>query len=313
MRICLVGPGIMPIPPNGWGAVEILIWDIKTKLEELGHQVLIVNTRNRQEILDLCNSFNPDFVHVQYDEYWDICDRLNCDKVSITSHYGYIDQENRYDSYYRYIFQGFLSLKKTNIFSLSPSITQKYIQYGFSPSRIYTIPNGVRDDLFKFETECEFKDRSIFLAKIDPRKRQYLFHNITNLFFAGNISDHRYNGNNHLGEWSKEYLYNNLTRYSNLVLLSDGEAHPLVCLEAMSAGLGLVISEFSANNLDLSLPFIDVIPEYKISDIEYVQGVILNNREKSVSMRSDIRQYVQKNFTWDKIIKDIYIPAINKI
>ena len=27
MKVAIVGPGIMPIPPTGWGAVEILIWD----------------------------------------------------------------------------------------------------------------------------------------------------------------------------------------------------------------------------------------------------------------------------------------------
>lgn len=38
MKITLVGPGIMPIPPTGWGAVEILVWDTKNALEDLGHK-----------------------------------------------------------------------------------------------------------------------------------------------------------------------------------------------------------------------------------------------------------------------------------
>ena len=33
MKVAIVGPGIMPIPPTGWGAVEILIWDQKLALE----------------------------------------------------------------------------------------------------------------------------------------------------------------------------------------------------------------------------------------------------------------------------------------
>ena len=37
MKITLIGPGIMEIPPKGWGAVEILICDTKNALEELGH------------------------------------------------------------------------------------------------------------------------------------------------------------------------------------------------------------------------------------------------------------------------------------
>jgi hypothetical protein len=27
LKISIIGPGIMPIPPTGWGAVEILFWD----------------------------------------------------------------------------------------------------------------------------------------------------------------------------------------------------------------------------------------------------------------------------------------------
>ena len=39
---------------------------------------------------------------------------------------------------------------------------------------------------------------------------------------------HRFDVNiRYLGEWSKDHLYNNLTEFGNLILLSDGEAHPL--------------------------------------------------------------------------------------
>lgn len=300
----------MPIPPSGWGAVEILIWDYKEMLEKIGHEVVIINTRDQQEIVNYCNQHNPDFVHVQYDEYWRICDQINCNNVAITSHFGYLDQENRYDNYYRYIFNGFIGMTKGKIFALSPSIADKYRKYGFDENRLKVVPNGVREDLFRFDEVCLFHNRSIYLAKIDVRKRQSKFHNIPNLYFAGNIADGSYNKNNYLGEWSKDHLYDNLTNYANLVLLSDGEAHPLVCLEAMSAGLGLVISEFATANLDTSLPFIDVIPESRIDDIEYVESVIRENREKSISMRRDIRNYAIDNFSWEKIVKDYYLPNI---
>jgi len=312
MKICIVGPGIMPIPPKGWGAVEILIWDYKEILEKNGHEVFIVNTPNYNEIINQCNSISPDFIHVQYDEFWHICDMFNCKNVAITSHYGYLDQENRYDWYYRNIFNGFLSMINTRIFALSPSIAQKYISHGFDPNKVEVIPNGAREDLFDYKDVCDFPDKSIYLAKIDGRKRQSLFHDIPNLYFAGNITDNRYNMNNYLGEWEKDYLYKNLTKYANLVLLSDGEAHPLVCVEALSAGLGLVISEWAQNNLDISKPFIDVIPESKIHDLEYVKSVIESNREKSINMRSEIRDYFVSNFSWKNIIEQHYLPKIKQ-
>ena len=40
MKIALVGPRIMEIPPKGWGAVESLIWDYATELGELGHEAV---------------------------------------------------------------------------------------------------------------------------------------------------------------------------------------------------------------------------------------------------------------------------------
>lgn len=37
MRICQINPGILPIPPNGWGAVEKIIWEYKQEIEKQGH------------------------------------------------------------------------------------------------------------------------------------------------------------------------------------------------------------------------------------------------------------------------------------
>jgi hypothetical protein len=57
MKITIVGSGIMPIPPKGWGAIEILTWDYKCELEKLGHKVEIVNTTNRSSFLDTQEAF----------------------------------------------------------------------------------------------------------------------------------------------------------------------------------------------------------------------------------------------------------------
>lgn len=314
MKICIVGPGIMPIPPTGWGAVEILIWDYKQTLEKLGHEVLIVNTRDMNEIVRQCNEYNPDFVHVQYDEFWQVCDFLNCPNVAITSHFGYIDQPNRYDGYYNFIMNGFISMRKGKIFALSPSIAEQYRSRGFDESRLFVVPNGVRDDLFRFDPNCVLPEESIYLAKIEPRKRQFMFQHIEGLNFAGNVIDNRFDTSSqrYLGEWSKPQLYENLTKYANLVLLSDGEAHPLVCLEAMSAGLGLVISECATANLDTNLPFIDVVPESRIADTDYVRTVIVENRKKSVQMRDEIRRYAVDNFSWDNIVKEHFFKYVQQ-
>ena len=41
MKIINVTPGLLPIPPNGWGAVEKIIWETHQSLLELGHDSTI--------------------------------------------------------------------------------------------------------------------------------------------------------------------------------------------------------------------------------------------------------------------------------
>jgi len=311
MRIAIVGPGIMPIPPTGWGAVEILIWDMKCILEKLGHNVLIVNTQNVHEIIYKINEFSPDFVHVQYDDFIDIVPYIQY-PCAITSHFGYLEQPNKW-SYYSNIIDKF-KIINPNIFCLSEGIKNVYSSLGCPDYKLFVTPNGVNSDKFCYNDTVKLEfDRSIYLAKIDYRKRQYMFQSIDSLFYAGNIADSRFNSNkNYLGEWTKATLYSDLTSYGNLVLLSDGEAHPLVCMEALVAGLGLVLSGYATANLDTTLPFISVIPENKIDDIKYVENVIIENRKTSLSMRGDIREY-SKQFEWKNVIEKFYLPNIEKV
>lgn len=308
MKIAIIGPGFMPIPPRGWGAVESLIWDYYVTLTKMDYDVTIINENNPQIIIEKANQ-NFDVVHIHYDDWVYLSEFIKCDTILATSHYAYLEQESKHGNYSN-IFKQFLINEKINIFALSEGIKKTYIRNGFPENKIFVVPNGVQNSLFSFSENPE--DKSIYLAKIDFRKSQYKYHNIENLYFAGNISDERYNKNNYLGEWNKKFLYKNLTNFSNLVLLSDGEAHPLVCMEAMSAGLGLVISQYASANLDTTKEFIDVIPNEKLNDIEYVKNIILSNREKSKKLRNEIRAYSCENFDWNFIIKNKYLPTIGK-
>jgi len=312
MRIAIVGPGIMPIPPTGWGAVEILIWDYKLALEKLGHEVCIVNTPSPVEILQQINGFRPDFVHVQYDDFVELCPHIPYPNA-VTSHFGYLEQPFKWDYYGPRVAKKFAEIEPI-IFCLSPGIKETYQKtLNISSDKLFVTPNGVNVDKFSFKEIPKYPERSIYLAKIDYRKRQHMFQGIDSLWFAGNLADNRFNPQkNYLGEWSKDTLYKNLTDYGNLVLLSDGEAHPLVCLEAFASGLGVVISQWAAANLDLSKDFITVIPEDKINDIEYVEQKIVENREYSVNNREEILEYA-KQFDWVNVVKNQYIPIMQKI
>ena len=312
MKIALIGPGIMPIPPTGWGAVEILVWDQNLALKELGHEVQIINTPKPIEIIQQINSFKPDFVHIQYDDFIEVYPYIQY-PCAITSHYGYLEQPTKWGYYGDRIVKPFLNIKP-RVFCLSEGIKKVYNDILKIPEdRLFVTPNGVNTKEFSVKDNPKYSHCSLYLAKIDYRKRQYMFQSIKSLYYAGNNADPRFDtSRNYLGEWSKEQLYKNLTEYGNLVLLSDGEAHPLVCMEALSAGLGVVVTEWGAANLDATKDFITIIPESKVSDIAYVQSQIINNRNYSVEHRQEIIEY-SKHFDWVNVIKNVYIPIVEKI
>ena len=311
MKISIIGPGLMPIPPKGWGAVESLIWDMANALKDLGQEVQIINTTDPNKVLAAIKEFDPDFVHINYDDFIVLYPHIDKPKA-MTSHFGYLERPDMMNGYVN-IFNKFQEMKP-NVFCLSEGIKNIYKVFSnFPEEKLFVTPNGVNVDAFNFKEEPAHPHRSMYLAKVDYRKRQHLSQNIDSLWFAGNIVDERYDTkNNYLGEWSKEQLYKELTDYGNLVLLSDGEAHSLVIMEAFAAGLGVVISEYARANLDLDKKFITLIPEKKIKDIDYVEGQIIRNREYSIKHRDEIREY-GKQFAWKKMLKEHYLPSIEKL
>jgi hypothetical protein len=311
MRISIIGPNT-PIPPVGWGAVESLIWDMKLSLTEMGHDVQIVNVGDPNKIIEMINQYSPDFVHFNYDDFIGLYPYINYPKAC-TTHFAYIQRPEMMGPYKQRVFDLFTQIKP-NVFGLSSEINKVYHDLSKIPeNNLYLNPNGVNGKLFNFVDNPKYVDQSIYLAKIDSRKRQYLFQTIDSLWYAGNIEDDKFDtSKNYLGEWNKETLYENLTQYGNLVLLSDGEAHPLVCMEAFAAGLGVVVSEYATANLDLSKNFITVIPEDKIKDLKFVEEKIIQNREYSVKNREEILDYA-KQFEWCKILNDYYLPNVEEV
>lgn len=314
MKFAIIGPGLMPIPPKSWGAVEILIWNCRNYLMAKGHEVDIFNTKDLQSVKTKIENSNYDVVHLHFDNYLSFFEDIKCENFYVTSHYGNLPVEHRYENFYWNIFYSFLNTKH-KILALSPEIKKKYESYGFDKSRIAVAHNGVEIDDFRFAKNATLKDRTIYFGRLEKRKGQHLFSHLDgfNLDFVGNAGDIKNlklsNDNRYLGSWTKDKIYHDLTSYANMALISYGEAHPLVCMEALSAGLGVVVSEVASANLDKTKPFISVIPDSKIEDTDYVRDIILENRSISLEMREEIRNYAQENFSWDVVV-DKYLKTL---
>lgn len=338
MKITLVGPGLMPIPPKGWGAVEILIADQAAMLQAAGHQVTIVNQRDRAQALAEVEASQPDLVHLHYDEYITWAEQMTCPRIVATSHYAYLEVFTQWRLLfqapllvrllrvlrrllparlllalgcprpllaalsYEPFFRAFLR-SRCGLICLSPGIAEVYRRFGFRGD-IRVCPNGARDDLIHYCATPLYPELSLCVGKIEPRKRQAQLVDLPDLRFVGPIVDPMFPADHPgwLGSWSREQLFTRLTQYANLVLLSDGEAHPLVCCEALIAGLGLVVSESAAANLDCTLPFISVILDAALQDCDFVARTIRQNRQQCQQVGRDvIRAYGLNAFamsTW---------------
>ncbi len=308
MKIALIGPGIMPIPPEGWGGVEHLIWNFHNQLKKDGDEVTIINTKDLHKIVNTINTGKFDAVHLHYDQYANIMPYIECDRKMITSHYPYLENpEPQYEFLY-----DLLKDSKSHIVSLSDRIKDEFIRRGIDD--VSVLPCGIETDLYSLD-DVVHSDRSIVVGKLEPRKRQaFLQKKGLNIDFIGNNADPSFDTSDpcYFGEQSKQDIMDNLTAYANMILLSSGEAHPFVCLEGMAAGLGMVLSEQSTANLDLSQPFITVIPDKKLEDTEYLKEKIQENREISLGMRQEIREYCRANFDWVNIIQQ-YKKIIDSI
>jgi len=316
-KICLVGPGIMSIPPQGWGAVEILIWDYYLELKKMNIDVTIINKiRNNeseqrninstynQELLCEINSGNYNFVHIHYDVLFHIADYINC-KVGLTSHYPYIDNtaKHRNDGFVP-IFDkmvngdhyNFVLAKKDKIFLESHGAKNCHI-----------LENGICKELFAFYEVPELPNKTIYLGKVTSRKRQHVYCNLDNIDIVGPGGNHLKNWK---GSWSRDDVYKNLSNYGNMLLISEGEADPLVIKEALICGLGVVVNETSGKNL-IENEFITIIEESKINDLSYIQTKIDVNRKKSISMRKQIADYGNDKFGWNNLIDKYLLKICN--
>jgi glycosyltransferase involved in cell wall biosynthesis len=310
MKICFVAPGEIEIPPNGWGALETVLWNQYNSLKKLGHDVHFINEKNTGETYRRVLDINPDVIHLHYGKHWEMMPELKCKKI-ITSHDGSFLASQAFHE--RLVRQYYYDC---NFFCLTTFERDLFLKVGISPNKVSILPNGVSFEKFnRVEKDLvENKESSICLGKIDPRKRQSILQgNIPSLKFVGANKDLEFDTSldSYIGVWDRKEVYENLTHFSNLVLLSSLELQPLVCLEALSSGLGLVISEVCTQNLDTSKDFITVIPNEFINDFGYINKQIEINRGISLNSRQEIIKYAE-TFDWLNIAKK-WEELVNKI
>jgi len=310
VKVLLVSGGHLPIPPQGWGGVENLIWQQKQALEQAGHQADILNdyVRGLRRFVAVLKArpWRYDVVHLHLDSYaiyWLIVSRLFRFPVAISTHYGYAAFPEKWDNSYRRTFRRMRRAKYLILISQEISDTFRHLG---CRAKMFVIPNGIHCLAVQF-SQTAFK-QSIVLGRVEPRKKQAMIAQALDgkavqCDFAGPIApDVVFNPNDcnthYLGEWSREQVHRELTNYACLILLSDGEGHAAVVSEAMAAGLSLVLSQEASHNLDTSKPWIYIVDR----DKDVLSDVVTRAVQENSQYRTQIRQYCEANFDWSIIL-----------
>ena len=78
----------------------------------------------------------------------------------------------------------------------------------------------------------------------------------------------------------------------------------------MAAGCGVVISSVCQANIDTSKPWITLLEENRINDIEYLKRMIENNHIMCQGIRDTIRTYAKNEFQWNYVFQEKFLKYI---
>lgn len=316
MKMAFVAGGYIPIPPVS-SSILNLIQEYKYHSEKNGHQVDIFNHQDVQQVVTELNSGNYDFIHLHAGGFVGEFNQKLQQRFCFTSHAGHLFQLNQWDQAFKQEFQ--LYLNAPGIIALSPASKKLFVDAGYA-GYISTQINGI--DTTKVNRQAQGNGKAICLGWIQPRKQQRLLAKTLDgkiaIDFVGPLDDPDFvegATTKYLGIWSLGDVYQRLTEYSCLVLISSGEIAPLVVLEAMAAGLCLVVSESASANLDIK-DFIKVLPDHILTDpTSENQQIVCESIAKLIaynqSHRQEIVDYVKENFDFSNTIKN-YDRIINE-
>lgn len=135
MKIINITPGLLPIPPNGWGAVEKIIWDYHLQLQNLGVQSHI-------KYLNEVEYDESSIIHVHVANLANQLHERGIPYIfSIHDHHAYLYGKDSP------VYRENLKAIENSVFSLSPC---KFLIPYFGSKKLRYFSHAVNTDTFKF-------------------------------------------------------------------------------------------------------------------------------------------------------------------
>jgi glycosyltransferase involved in cell wall biosynthesis len=132
MEIRQVATGLISIPPNGWGAIERIIWEYKKNLETLGHTVEIIG-------IDQVGGDKLHHVHVANLA-------LHCRDNNIPYVFSLHDHHVEWYGKGSWVYNQNLEAIKGSVISICHS--KHIIGYFDSTDKLFYLPHGVNTSFF---------------------------------------------------------------------------------------------------------------------------------------------------------------------
>jgi autotransporter strand-loop-strand O-heptosyltransferase len=303
MRICQVTPGLISIPPNGWGAVEKIIWEYKQSFERTGHTCDILYLDNvRKEDYDIVHIHVANLALIAYERGIPYVFTMHDHHSEVYGVNSDLYKQNR-------------EAIEKSIVSFVPS--QHLVSF-FNSQKVQYVRHGVNSSFFTYDTQpakhsllCVGRnglcndisfDRKGFVYAIEAARKHDLpitiaGPSINREFFEKNSDYKPYDKLTLLYDLSEIELVKTYQSHTIFLHPSSVEAgHPnLTLVEAMSCALP-VVSTFDS----------DVLPGMvKIErDIESVYKGIAVTMNNWINLRRDARKYAVAN-DWDIVVGDM--------
>lgn len=247
MKIINVTPGLLPIPPNGWGAVEKIIWEVHNNLISMGHisDIKYLNDVTPQQ---------TDIIHIHVANL-----ALEAHSRGIPYYFSMHDHHSVLYGKDSHVFKENYEAIKNSILTFLPA---KYLVDYFGLPNVIYLPHGVNTEYFQPKSEWDVHsilcvanngyannrtyDRKGFLPAIKVAKELGLPITIAGPtknnkeFFQTNTVDYPKLSIKY--DLSEEELRSEMKNHTIFLHLSELEAgHPnLTLLEAMASGLVVV-------------------------------------------------------------------------
>lgn len=286
MKVIQVHLGLLPIPPNGWGAVEKIIWEYHQNLNKKGIPCEI-------KYLNDIKYSDDTIVHVHVANLANECYKRGIPYIfTIHDHHAYLYGKDSH------VFKENLEAIENSIISTCPA---KYLVDYFGSKKLRYFSHAVNTDQFAFQNKNKSANKLLCVANngyandqsSDRKGFQYAIQAAKDLdlpiTIAGPSNNKKFfekleNVNSTLSNYSKlnkvfdlneKELIDLYNDHSIFIHASELEAgHPnLTLLEAMSCGLP-VVGTFENNKYDGM-----IVIERDIDQIKNAVGEVLSNYE----------------------------------